>query len=112
MRFIPNIRYGTERYPEKVARRLRATNIGAWIGSCTLTFFAVWRFLDGSAHWKYAALVALAYGLAPILHRFGPQVAVLALAAIAYAWIFYRASEEGTASGITFFYWVFVKSCG
>jgi hypothetical protein len=29
-RLIPNIRYGTERYPEKVARRLRAMNIAVW----------------------------------------------------------------------------------
>ena len=60
MRFIPNIRYGTEQYPEKVARRLRATNIGALIGAAGVGFFAVLRFLQGFAHWKYAALVALA----------------------------------------------------
>src|SRR5215471_18157321 len=51
MRFVPNIRYGTERYPEKVARRLRATNIAAWIGAGTVAFFAVWRFFQGVPHW-------------------------------------------------------------
>ena len=30
-RFLPNIRYGTERYPEKIARRLRALNVAAWL---------------------------------------------------------------------------------
>jgi hypothetical protein len=33
MRFLPDIRYGTENYPEKVARRLRALNLAAWIGA-------------------------------------------------------------------------------
>ena len=104
MRFVPNIRYGTERYPEKVARRLRATNIAAWIGAGTTAFFAVWRFFQGVPHWKYAALVALAYGLAPFLHRFSPVAAPLALAAIAYAWIFWLATNVGISNGITFFY--------
>ncbi len=79
MRFVPNIRYGTERYPEKVARRLRATNIAAWIAGGATAFFAVWRLFQGVPHWKYAALVALAYGLTPLLHRFSPVAAPLAL---------------------------------
>jgi adenylate cyclase len=57
MRLMPNIRFGTEGYPEKVARRLRATNIAAWIGAATLGLFAVLRFVQGFAHWKLAALV-------------------------------------------------------
>jgi adenylate cyclase len=105
VRFIPNVRYGTEGYPEKVARRLRATTIAAWIGAFSVGFFAVWRFLDGAAHWKYAALVALALGLAPLLHRFGPLAAPLALVAISYIWTFWLSFyNAGTASGTTFFY--------
>jgi len=106
VRFIPNIRFGTEGYPEHVARRLRATNIATWIGASSLAFFAVWRFLDGSAHWKYAALVALAYGLAPLLHRFGPLTAPLALVAISYTWIFWISlnGAGGPAAGHSFFY--------
>jgi adenylate cyclase len=104
LRLIPNIRYGTERYPEKAARRLRATNLGAWIGAAFVGFFAVWRFFEGITHWKYAALVALGLGLVPFLHRFGSIVAPLVLVAIAYTWTFWLSFNGGTASGTTFFY--------
>jgi adenylate cyclase len=95
MRFIPNIRYGTELYPEKVARRLRATNITTWIAASGVGFFAVLRFFQGFAHWKYAALVSLAFALVPLLHRFGPLVAPLALVAIAYTWAFWLGLNAG-----------------
>jgi adenylate cyclase len=106
MRFIPNIRYGTERYPEKVARRLRATNIGAWIGAATLGLFAVLRFVQGFAHWKLAALVGVAFGLAPLLHRFGPLAAPLVLTALVYAWGFWLSINGGVANGTTFIYFM------
>ena len=104
MRFVPNIRFGTDRFPETVARRLRATNIAVWIGTATVAFFAVWRLLDGSAHWKYAALVALAFALIPLLHRFGPLAAPLAFVAIGYTWLFWITSIAGIESGTVFFY--------
>jgi adenylate cyclase len=104
MRFVPNIRYGTERYPEKVARRLRAANIGAWIAAANAGLFAVLRFFQGFAHWKYAALVSLAFALTPLLHRFGSLAAPLALVAIAYAWIFWLSINGGVANGTTFLY--------
>jgi adenylate cyclase len=96
MRLMPNIRFGTEGYPEKVARRLRATNIAAWIGAATLGLFAVLRFVQGFAHWK------VAFGLAPLLHRFGP----LALTAIVYAWAFWLSINGGVANGTTFIYFM------
>jgi len=30
---LPDIRFGTERHPDKVARRLRTLNIGTWMAS-------------------------------------------------------------------------------
>ena len=86
MSLVPNIRYGTAEYPERVARRLRAANIAASIGFSCSAFFAVWRFFDGSAHWKYVSLVALGYAVVPLLHRFGALAAPLALVAIFYTW--------------------------
>jgi adenylate cyclase len=106
MRFIPNIRYGTERYPDKVARRLRAANIGAWIGASTLGLFAVIRFVQGFAHWKLAALVGVAFGSAPLLHRFGPLAAPLALTALVYSWAFWLSINGGVANGTTFIYFM------
>jgi adenylate cyclase len=104
MSLFPNIRYGTEGYPEKVARRLRAANIAAWIGFCGSAVFGVWRFLDGTAHWKYVSLVALGYALVPLLHRFGALAAPLALVAIFYTWGFWISSHGGTESGTNFLY--------
>src|SRR6516165_6593384 len=45
MRFLPDIRYRTENYPEKVARRLRALNLTTWIAAA----IAVYRRRD--RHW-------------------------------------------------------------
>jgi len=46
MRLLPNIPLGTERYPEKVARRLRTLNIGTWIAAATHGFYAVVLFFE------------------------------------------------------------------
>ena len=59
MRPIPNIRFGTERYPEEVARRLRAVNIATWIASATHAGYALVSFLD-FAHWQLYAENAVA----------------------------------------------------
>jgi adenylate cyclase len=104
MRFIPSIRFGTEGYPEKVARRLRATNILTCICSAGTALFAVLRLLDGSAHWKYAAVVAVSFALVPLLHRFGPLAAPLAVVAIAYIWLFGISLIVGIDGGILFPY--------
>src|SRR5215475_10260006 len=104
MRFVPNIRFGTEAYPEGVARRLRATNIMTWIAAAILGLFAVWRFFDGSAHWKYAALVALAFGFIPLLHRFNAMAAPMAFVAISCTWLFWITMRVGADGGTTYFY--------
>src|SRR5205085_7742757 len=78
--------------------------IAAWIAAGATAFFAVWRLFQGVPHWKYTALVALAYGLTPSLHRFSPVSAPLALVAIAYAWIFWLATNISISNGITFVY--------
>ena len=50
MRFLPDIRYGTENYPEKVARRLRAFNLTAWssaaIAASSFAIYVALEFLD------------------------------------------------------------------
>jgi adenylate cyclase len=104
MCFIPSIAWGTERYPEKVARRLRATNIAAWVGAACMVPITVLRLIQGVPHWKYTAVVSLASASIPLLHRFGPLAAPLALVAIAYAWIFWLNLTVGTDGGTLFFY--------
>jgi hypothetical protein len=45
MRFLPNLRYGTGGYPEKVARRLRVVNITTWSCAAGFAWFALLRLL-------------------------------------------------------------------
>ena len=96
VRFIPNIRYGTEQYPDKIARRLRAVNIAALIAASSVAFVAIHRFLDSIPHWKYAAVVALIYVSIPLLHRCGPLAGPLTFVGVSYVWVFWVSSIVGT----------------
>jgi len=101
MRFFPNIRYGTEQYPEKIARRLRAVNISCWLAAIVPACFAIVRFLDPE-RWEWGignALFAIAIATIPLLHRFGPTVAPLVLCAVVYAHLFRLTSLLGTGYG-------------
>ncbi|WP_409241641.1 adenylate/guanylate cyclase domain-containing protein [Bradyrhizobium sp. CB1015] len=101
MAWHPNIRYGTERYPEKVARRLRGFNIAVWLASLIPASMAFVRFVDGK--WKVGVadiLVATTYASMPQLHRYGPITAPLAFVAVSYAVILWVTSLVGT-SGAT-----------
>ncbi len=108
MRLLPNIRYGTERYPEKVARRLRAVNIATWTAASVLAFFAVVTLIGPvSGRWRIAAeiaAVAMVFAVLPLLHRFGPLAAPLAFIAIGCAYQFRVANLVGTGGGSYFYY--------
>ena len=110
MRLLPNIRYGTEIYPEGVARRLRAVNLSAWIVTALSVGFAVAQFLDPTPGvWKAAAvnaLAALLYASVPLLHRFGPHAAALALMIVGYADLSALIWLLGTGTGMPMFYLV------
>jgi len=103
LRLRPNIRYGTERYPEKVARRLRAVNVTAWCAAAIALIFALVRFFDPTpGRWKIGAInlaASIAYASLPLLHRFGPLAAPLAFIALAYAFVFWVSSVVGTGGG-------------
>jgi adenylate cyclase len=115
LRFFPDIHFGTERYPEKVARRLRAVNINAWIGAAIAASFALVRFLDPvPGRWRIAAvhvLAALAFASIPLLHRLNSLAAPLAFIVIAYAYIFWVTSVLGTAGG-TYLYYLIAAALG
>ena len=108
MRFLPNIRFGTERYPEKVARRLRAMNIAAWICAAQAGFFAILRMLDPAPGMFGRGLtnagIAAAFAALPLLHRFGPLAAPLVFIAFAYWAIFRSTYQIGTGGGYHMFY--------
>jgi len=89
-RVIPNIRVGTESYPEKIARRLRAFNIAVWIAAMVPGTMAFVRFFDGKLAVGIADIfVATIYASMPLLHRLGPLVAPIAFVSVSYAVIFW-----------------------
>jgi len=108
MRFIPNIRYGTERYPENVARRLRVLNVAAWLSATVPAIFATIRFLDPRPEiWTRGlvnASLAVAVACLPLLHRFGPLAAPLAYIAIAFTFLFRSIYQVGTDNGSYLYY--------
>ncbi|MCW5773299.1 MAG: adenylate/guanylate cyclase domain-containing protein [Rhodospirillaceae bacterium] len=104
----PGIAFGTERFPEKVARRLRAVNITCWIAAPVAAVFALLQALDDWG--RLAPLVAInaadavVWASIPLLHRFGAVAAPLALAGTVYASSFALTALLGTAAGIHLHY--------
>jgi adenylate cyclase len=96
LRFLPDIRYGTEKYPEKVARRLRALNLGAWIAAAIAVYSVataiVLEFLDPQPGlWKAGAvnaLAALIFASVALLHCFGTLWGALTLILTGQAYLF------------------------
>lgn len=106
-RFV-GINYGTDKYPPKVARRLRAVNITTWCASGAGSLFAIVQFLDSTpGAWKVALINvvgAISLAAVPVLHRFGPTIGAAAFASIAYVYIFVVCSLVGTDTGMQMFY--------
>ena len=99
---VPNIRFGTEGFPEKVARRLRAVNIAAWFSAVMPSVFFIVRALEG--RWLLAldnAVTAAAFASVPLLHRFGQAVAPTVLAIFFYIHIF-RVPSKPMALGAAY----------
>ncbi|HET9273997.1 MAG TPA: adenylate/guanylate cyclase domain-containing protein, partial [Methyloceanibacter sp.] len=110
LRLLPNIRYGTERYPEKVARRLRALNLTTWIASAVASGFAIVQSFDTTPGvWKVAAinaLAALVCAAIPLLHRFGPLAGAVGFISFLYVYFFVDLVLMGTGTGMHFYYLV------
>jgi len=110
VRLLPKIRYGTERYPEKVARRLRALNITTWIASATSAGYGIQTLLDSAPGlWKLSisnTLVAVAFAAIPLLHRFGPLAAASAFIIVLYVNLVVLLPLLGTGTGMQMYYLV------
>ena len=108
MRFLPDIRYGTENYPEKVARRLRAVNLAAWSAAAIAAFgfanYVVVEFLNPKPGlWKAGVVLVLAASIwasVPLLHRFGTLCGALTLSSTVQAYLFALTWLLGTGSGL------------
>ena len=106
MRVLPNIRFGTERYPDKVARRLRTLNIGTWIAAATAGFNALVIFFSFSDLWWLAlanTVAMLLYAGAPLLHRLGPLAAPLTVIIMFYVEMLLALCLFGTGIGVQFY---------
>lgn len=93
--------FGTERFPEKVALRMRAVNIAAWGAAAVPGYFAILRFLEeGRWEWGITNLAfCLAIASIPLLHRFGPVAAPLALLIVLFVQIYRVVVSIGTGDG-------------
>jgi signal transduction histidine kinase len=108
LRFLPDIRYGTENYPEKLARQLRALNLAAWCGAAIAAFglatVVVHEFLDPKPGlWKAGVVNALGasiYASVPLLHRFGTLWGALTVALTVQVYFFSLTWLYGTGSGL------------
>jgi adenylate cyclase len=112
---LPSTRFGTERYPEKVALRLKAVSITAWLSAAITAFFAVMHLLDPiPGMWRIAAvngIATLVFALVPLLHRFGPLFAPLALVVVSYLFILWVIFVFGTGGG-TYLYCLTATAIG
>jgi adenylate cyclase len=97
LRYFPNLGYGTERYPEKVARRLRAVNIATWLFATSGALFVIKRPWDPDL---ITLTIGICAALLPLLHRFGPLAAPLALLALYYVQASRIILDVGTGDGI------------
>lgn len=92
---------GTERYPEKVARRLRVVNIAAWSGAAVPAILGTLRLFDPE-RWMFGlgtVTIAAAMAATPLLHRFSPLAAPVALCLLVYVHIFRLVHQIGTGGG-------------
>jgi signal transduction histidine kinase/CheY-like chemotaxis protein len=114
VRFLPDIRYGTENYPEKVARRLLAVNLAAWIGAAVAALgfanFLLLEFLNPKPGlWKAAVVLALGASIwasVPLLHRFGALCGALTAILTLQAYLFSLTWLFGTGIGLQMLYLV------
>lgn len=95
------IAFGTERYPEKVARRLRAVNVAACGAAVVPLTFGLLRVTDPE-RWMFGlgtVTIGIAILATPLLHRFGSLAAPLALSLLVYGHIFRIVYTSGTSDG-------------
>jgi adenylate cyclase len=86
MRLLQAFSFGTEQYPEKVARRLRVLNLACRSIAPVPLAFAVFYSPDSKLRTVVAIDIVFAFLLLaiPLLHRFGPRVAAIVFFAVTY----------------------------
>jgi adenylate cyclase len=102
MLLLQALSFGTERYPEKVARRLRLLNLACWSSAIPPLGFAVLYSPDVKLRMVVAidVVVVILLLAIPLLHRFGPRTAGIAFVAVVYPASFVLCFLLGTDTGI------------
>lgn len=106
MRLLPDIRYGTEGYPDKIARRLRSLNMTTWSAAATHAFYAIASLFDAAELWWLAlanAVATLLYAGVPLLHRLGPVAAPIFATVVLYLDMLFYIVLIGTGISIQFY---------
>lgn len=74
MRVIPNVRFGTEHFPNRVARRLRALTFASWSAAAIHALYAI-VLLHDLEHFRWLIVLNAVWTLidasVPLLYRFG-----------------------------------------
>jgi adenylate cyclase len=106
MRLLQAFSFGTERYPEKVARRLRLFNLACWSTATVPLTFAMLYYPNIKLQTVVTidAVTGIVLLALPLLHRFGPYIAAIAFIAISYSVLFVICLLIGTASGMQLAY--------
>jgi adenylate cyclase len=106
MRLLQALSYGTERYPEKVARRLRVINFGCWSVAFVWLAFAVFYLTDIKLRTVVVIQItgAIIFAALPLLHRVDPRAAPIAFIMVSYPATFVVGTMLGTDTGIQLTY--------
>jgi adenylate cyclase len=112
MRLLQALSYGTERYPEKVARRLRAFNFGCW--GVAFAWLAVAAFYLADIKLRTVVIIqimgAIIFVALPLLHRIGPRAAPIAFLIVCYPATFAVCAILGTDIGLQLNYMGFAAA--
>ena len=105
MRMLWDIRFGTESYPDKIARRLRTVNFGTRIAAIGHALFSIVTLADFAQLW-WAVLVhmvmMLLFAGVPLLHRFGPQTGGVVTLVLFTSELLVFTYLTGTGAGVQF----------
>ena len=103
MRLFWDIRYGTEGYPDKIARRLRTINIGTRIAAAFHASLAVLSLAYFMQFWRLAiahTAAVLLFGGVPLLHRLGAHAGAAFTLVLFYLEIIGYTCLIGTGAGV------------
>lgn len=109
MRLLQALSYDVEKYPRKVARRLRVVSYGCWSVASFWLVFAIVYIIDVKLRTVVVIDIVMAVVVAaiPLLNRVGPQAAPIAFLLVSYPAAFIVCFMLGTDSGMQMQYMAF-----